>query len=403
MKKLTLILMLIVSLSFAQDVQIHGFISQGAIVSTEYNYLASNSKNLSVDFQEIGINFQSEVSDNLRIGMQLLSRDIGLYGEGRVTIDWAYGDYYINDALQVAFGRVKNPLGFYTAIQDFDFLRTWAVLPSALYDLGLRTVNSTVDGFQVHGNIDTDIAGNIDYTLTYGNMKLGKQSDIAAYVGQILEDPVQSATANFIGGANLLYNTPVTGLRLNGSVSITDKFAFDPLQQSVDLSQMGMGTLTFNYHIESDILQYYAGAQYSTGPLQLTGEYTYGKRDVTTYSSGLDQATLELLGMGGKNNSEDTYFGAYLGATYKLNQNIGVGGYYQTYTRDNDLDDDDPTKVTNDLALSLAYYIGYNMIIKLEGHYVNGLGVLSVQMNDPITADSEENWMYGVAKVSYNF
>ncbi|MBN2280175.1 MAG: hypothetical protein JXQ65_06320 [Candidatus Marinimicrobia bacterium] len=409
MKKLTLVLTMLtlsISISFAQEVQIHGFISQGGLYSTEYSYIAENSKDFSLDLQEIGINFQTDVSDKLHLGIQLLSRDVGVYGEGRVTVDWAYGDYYISDALKLAFGRVKNRLGLYTTIQDFDFLRTWAVLPTAIYDLGLRTVNATLDGVQIHGNLDTKLAGNLDYAITYGKLNLGRTSDIAAYAGQLTTYAVEAATTKYNLGVNAVYNTPLDGLRLNGTYLRTEQFAFDPIHQTLDLTQAGMGVLNFDYHIETDIDNIYAGAQYLFNKLEITAEYNMGTRHVKEYITGLNQTVLDMIGKGKPELSDEKYYGGYLGATYRLNQNIGVGGYYQIYMRNDDLDDEDPRKSTSDIALSLAYNIGYNMVIKLEGHFVNGLGPLSVSLNDELTgdlSDLEETWMYGVAKISYNF
>jgi len=403
MKKLNftlLTLMLIIGVTFAQDVQIHGFISQGAIYSTEYDYITKGSQDFSLDLQEIGINFQTDVSDNLHLGMQLLSRDVGVFGEGRVTIDWAYGDYYINDALQIAVGRVKNRLGFYTTIQDFDFLRTWAVLPSAIYDMGLRTINSTVDGIQLHGNIDTEMAGNIDYALTYGTMKLGPNSDIAAYVGQLTTEPVLSAKTKFNLTANIVYNSPIDGLRFNGTYGRIQDFTFDPIRQSLDLTAMGMGVLNFGYIIESDIDWFYFGTQYTMNKLEITAEYNMGTRHMTESFEGLPDAVLQAVGMQKITEYDTDYFGGYLGVSYRVNDSFSLGGYYQIYTKNKDLDDDDPMKNGNDAALSLAFYPGYNMVVKLEGHFVDGQAPLSMSLNDTF---DEETWMYGVAKVSYNF
>ena len=405
MKNIKILLLLtlstfLFSFVFAQDIQIHGFISQGAIYSTEYNYIASNSKDFSFDLQEIGINFQTDVSDRLHLGMQLLSRDVGVYGEGRVTIDWAYGDYYISDAVQVAFGRVKNKIGFYTPIQDFDFLRTWAVLPSSIYDMGLRTINSTVDGMQLHGNIDTDLAGNLDYSLTFGGMKLGRNSDIAPYVGQLTTEPIQVATLKYDICANVVYNTPIDGLRINLSAYHLEDFNFDPINKELDLTAMGMGVLPFSYEIGADINSYYFGAQYTLNKLEITTEYNRGKRDYKEVLTGLPDAVLQAVGQVAVNEYSTEYHGGYLGLAYRLNQQLSIGGYYQMALKNIDNDSDDPANKGNDMALSVAFYSGYNMVIKLEGHYVDGYAPLSLTLNDSFDADT---WMYAVAKVSYNF
>ncbi len=398
---LILWVMIAFNMGLAQDIQIHGFISQGAIYSTEYNYISENSQDFSMDLQEMGINFQTDVSDRLHIGMQLLARDVGVYGEGRVAIDWAYGDYYLSDEFKIAFGRVKNRLGFYTTIQDFDFLRTWAVLPSSIYDMGLRTVNSTVDGLQLHGNIDSKIGGDLDYAITYGTMKLGKNSDIGAYVGQLTRYPIESATLKYNLSLNLVYNTPINGLRINGTYNRAEDFEWDPITLTADLSEMGMPVYNYTYQITSDIDWFYAGAQYIYNRLELTAEYNYGTRYITETIAGLPDQILQAIGRTATNEYETNYHGGYLGIAYRINQNFSVGGYYQQYIKDLDMDKDLTENKGHDTAFSLAYYAGYNMVIKAEGHYVEGTAPLSVALNDDLT--KKDSWMYGVVKVSYNF
>src|SRR5882724_11010020 len=56
--------------------QIHGFASQGFLVSSYNNYLAK-SKRGSFEFTEVGINFTKPLTDNLRLGVQLFARDLG--------------------------------------------------------------------------------------------------------------------------------------------------------------------------------------------------------------------------------------------------------------------------------------------------------------------------------------
>ncbi len=59
------------------EVDIHGFISQGYIKSSEYNYIVSDSEDGSFQFNEFGINFTSNLTDDIHMGMQLIARDLG--------------------------------------------------------------------------------------------------------------------------------------------------------------------------------------------------------------------------------------------------------------------------------------------------------------------------------------
>src|SRR5205814_4299335 len=66
----------VTSPAFAQeetlpDVEVHGFVSQGAIKSIRNNYLVPQSERGSFDVTEAAINFTKTVTDRLRLGVQL--------------------------------------------------------------------------------------------------------------------------------------------------------------------------------------------------------------------------------------------------------------------------------------------------------------------------------------------
>ena len=71
-------LMLVPGLLFAMEVgnvAIHGFVSQGYLKTDDVNYLAETKKG-TYQFNEAGLNFNYSL-DKLRVGAQILSRDLG--------------------------------------------------------------------------------------------------------------------------------------------------------------------------------------------------------------------------------------------------------------------------------------------------------------------------------------
>ena len=93
----------------SQDgIKIHGLVSQGYIRSSDNNFLARTSKG-SFEFNEAIINFSTQVDEKLRLGIQLLSRNLGGEGKGAVTLDWGFGDYRWKEELGVRVGKVKIP------------------------------------------------------------------------------------------------------------------------------------------------------------------------------------------------------------------------------------------------------------------------------------------------------
>ncbi len=90
--------------------QIHAFVSQGYFRSTRNNYLIDNSTHGSFEFTEVGINFTQLLTDELRTGIQLFSRQLGKDGDFRARMDWFYLDYHFADWLGLRAGRTKIPV-----------------------------------------------------------------------------------------------------------------------------------------------------------------------------------------------------------------------------------------------------------------------------------------------------
>src|SRR5271170_91113 len=116
------------------SVEIHGFASQGFILTTNgNNYLDNGTTNGSFQFSEIGLNFTKSLTDKLRIGMQLFAQDLGPSGSYTVQMDWFYVDYRVTDWFGIRVGRVKIPFGLYNDIQDVDSARLPVLLPQSVY------------------------------------------------------------------------------------------------------------------------------------------------------------------------------------------------------------------------------------------------------------------------------
>ena len=75
-----------VAQGLSDEIQVHGLVSQGYMRSTDNNYLA-NTADGTFEFNEAIVNFSTQVSENLRVGLQLLSRDLGKEGNNSVTPD----------------------------------------------------------------------------------------------------------------------------------------------------------------------------------------------------------------------------------------------------------------------------------------------------------------------------
>ena len=116
-----------------ENLQIHGFATQGLLYSTNNNYLTMKSSSGSLQWTEGAVSFSDAVTDKLRIGVQLHMYQMGQFGGPNIVLDWASGDYSVNDHLGIRVGKIKTPLGLYNDSQDVDSLFLWVMLPQSMY------------------------------------------------------------------------------------------------------------------------------------------------------------------------------------------------------------------------------------------------------------------------------
>jgi hypothetical protein len=159
---------LVAAIDLGESVQIHGFVSQGYLHSSENNFLA-NSRSGSAESTDLGLNINWSILDSLRAGGQIFYRNLGDYSEDKVVLDWALIDYQPLDWLGVRLGKVKMPLGLYNENRDNDFLRPMIFLPQSIYDESRRDINLAYIGAGVYGNFPTGNWGDIDYHLFGGD------------------------------------------------------------------------------------------------------------------------------------------------------------------------------------------------------------------------------------------
>src|SRR3954467_4696971 len=151
-------------------VEMHGFVSQGAIKTTGNNYLIGTSKRGSVEFAEIGANFSGQLTDRLRVGLQLFSSKLGSTGNFNVKADWFTPDYRRRDWLGLRAGRVKLPFGLYNDTSDIDAARVPVLLPQSVYPIADREFLLAQTGLEIYGYVGLRRAGAIDYHLYGGTI-----------------------------------------------------------------------------------------------------------------------------------------------------------------------------------------------------------------------------------------
>lgn len=372
-------------------VSIHGFISQGVLISHEYNYLTHNSRTGSFEYNEMGINFSKQVTDKLRVGVQIFSRDLGDVANNKVTIDWAYADYKWQDWLGVRAGRIKMPFGIFNETRDIDMLRTCIVLPQNLYPDLMRDVTIGLNGVSLYGYVPLGPVGSLDYVGVVGSMTIDNESGVEKYInstlGQaglpmVLDGDIDADTA--VTG-RIKWNTPLSGLGIS-----TSAMKFKAKYPLINNNVTPASSATLDY----DAFMYGMGVEYTWDNLFLAAEYRI---------SDVDN---EVGGRASSKKSENYY----IMASYRFNDWFELGSYYSiAYANKDDRHGDDVVETATlkdhsawqkDLALSARFDINSNWIFKVEGHKVNGTAdVLLADNSDR----SEKDWYYGAAKLTFSF
>jgi hypothetical protein len=353
--------------------EIHAFVSQGFIKTTRNNYLA-NSEQGSFEFTEVGLNFTKEVTDRMRVGMQLFMRDLGPIGNYKPQFDWFYLDYRFFDWLGVRAGRTKIPFGLYNEVNDIDSARVPILLPQSLYPAQNRDYLLAQTGGEIYGTISLGAGGDLEYR---------------GYGGTIFIDPsnyptIQNFNVPYVIGGRLMWQTPVAGLQAGGSVqalSLDGKTAVDPTNP----------TALTPFRIP--VRLWVASLEYIVDDLLLAAEYSQWEADLVTDPPDAlpPQPTTVNERM-------------YVMASYRVAPWFTPGAYYSLFFPNANNRTSGREAYQHDVALTQRYDINEHWIFKLEGHFMHGTAGLDPALNGGAPLSGlVENWGVFLAKTTAYF
>lgn len=379
-------------------ITLHGFVSQGAFVSTENDYLGHSERG-SFEFLEAAVNVSSEVTDRLRIGAQLFTRDLGPIGNYTLSLDWAYLDYRLRDWLGLRAGRIKIPFGLYNEFIDVDAARLQILPPQSVYSTRNRDILLAHTGFSVYGSSALGAAGALDYHAYAGALFVDPNSNALVVVGPVELDAVDT---KYVAGGQLFWRTPLTGLRVGGSLlhsNLAFHFSVDTLTR-MQLVMAGLvpgdfdGTFVYGYR---DINLGIGSAEYMIGDFTFSAEYSrtgyHVYSSIPTVFPPTDIDSEGLYGM----------------ASYRLTESLEAGAYYSLFFADADDRDGSGERFTEshrayqkDLAVTARFDVNDSWLWKLEAHYMDGTG--DVLDDDPADPDNlASKWGFFLVKTTLTF
>lgn len=270
------------------NLEAHGFVSFGYLKSWGNNWHGETLDGTD-EFWEAAGNVIARPMDHLRLGAQLFVRDLGIYGNGKVDLDWAYADWRAVDELGVQVGRVKIPFGLFCESLDVDAGRSSVFLP-AMYPTRAREILLSTDGIKFYGTF-----GDFDWALYGGQRQLAEDGDFANYFTYRFGlTSVDSIESDSVMGGMLHWYTPITGLAARVTVARLDDLELSGRMPgaSVDLEipywWAGMFSLIYEqgpFTIASEYMRYYAENKLRITSMLGTTEVDQANRTDSAYIS----------------------------------------------------------------------------------------------------------------------
>lgn len=366
-------------------VDIHGFVSQGFLKTTHNNYLAETEGG-SFEFTEVGLNVTKVITDQLRVGVQLFSRDLGPIGNYRPQVDWFYLDYRFWDWLGLRAGRTKLPFGLLNEVNDIDAARVPALLPQSIYPTENRDYLLAQTGLELYGYVPLGAPGSLEYRL-YGGTIFVDLSDNPA---------VADSDIPYVVGGRLMWLTPLETLQVGGSLQALEVHGhvFLPPAELAAYQQLNLLPADFAGTVElrMPVVLWVASAEYAPGNLYLATEYSSWIANGKTTPRILTREQSHIV-------SERFY----VMGSYRVNSWFTPGIYYSMLVPNVALRSG-PDTYQHDLAVTLRYDLTSNWLLKTEFHAMSGRAALSTSLNaDRPRADLSSNWGLFVLKTTAHF
>jgi hypothetical protein len=359
----------------AQDlagVEIHGFVTQGVLFSSHNNYLTMQSSSGSLQWTDGAVSVSDSVTDNLRVGIQLHMYQLGELGGPNIRVDWASGEYKVNDHLGFRAGKVKTVMGLFNDFQDVDSVFLWALLPESVYPVDNASYFLAHIGGDVYGDVPLgERAGTLHYDGYAGESNLDLNG---GYIKQLADVGLVFTTApgGKTYGGDVRWATPLRGLMFGSSA------AAEALNGTAPGGSIGMPGFVFTaQYVQFKRGKYYLAAEYDREPVK---EVLVLGTTVIPISAAANPW--------------------YIMGSYQLAKKIQVGAYYSTYvTRGQDASQ--AADYSKDWVASSRYDFNSYFYGKLEGHFLRGTALGYYESTNPTGLKPNSNML--AAKIGFSF
>ena len=368
------------------DLQLHGFLTQGVVITSDNNFLGQSSKKASTDFREIGVNGSLRPTSDVQLSAGLLSHKAGATDNGEVRLDYGLIDWTASSNEQgrggIRLGRVKLAYGLYNKTRDVALTRPSVLLPQSIYFERTRNVTVASDGAELYLDRYYE-AGSLFVTFALGQPQIGSDASKVALVGLIPNGifeskmvPVFQAIFEGDGGK---YRLGFTTLQLDAH--------YNPGVGDV----LQAGKLKFTPKIFS--------AQYNAESWSLTSEFALRPTSIQSFGPNFPDSTTH----------GQSY---YVQGSYRLAPKWeALLRYDVMYTNSEDRDGKafaaathrpGFTRFSKDWTAGMRFDLTPELMLRAEYHRVDGTGYLPVQDN-PNPSALVQRWDMFMLLASFRF
>jgi hypothetical protein len=359
----------------AQDLSgivVHAYVSQGFLFTSSNNYLSMKSSDGSPQWTDAAVNISDSVTDNLRVGVQLHMYQLGEFGGSNVFVDWASGDYRVNDHFGIRAGKVKTIWGLFNDSQDIDAIFLWILLPQGSYSVDHKSFYLAHVGGDVYGGLSLGKrAGTLHYVAYAGQATIDLNDGYIqtfAELGLVFTNSLGGKTY----GADLQWETPLKGLILGSSGNWLAADGTAPA-----------GT----FHSPAYLVPSMYG-KFNGGRVYLAGEY--------------DRIPINAIITVGATAIPFVVDGRswFAMGSYRLRKKFQVGSYYSHYVNKAS-DTTQPANYSKDLVVSARYDFNDYFYGKIEGHFLHGTALGYYTGTNPNGLAPNSNML--AAKIGFSF
>lgn len=387
-------------------VQVHGFAGQG-VTYTDHNQVFGSSRDVSLDFREMGLITSIKPLPNLLISAQGLYRDAGASDTQGSRLDFAQADYSVpllDSALVLGVrgGRVKIPFGLYNDTRDVLWTRPSVLMPQSIYfdTLALRQAMLAADGGILYGR------------YTYGEHRFGWEflaaepqdstGGATSFLTGIPNSPLIPKANGSLGGRPLLL-----GRAFYEWMGGRGKLMFSIVDLDRDFKSESMFYQNGNTKVTYPLFS----AQYNAERWSLTAEYGWINSERTGYSTA---ATAFIQGLPTwKQNISENF---YVQGEYRFTSDFSaVLRYDVLHLNRDDRDGSKMSQLTNgtiaphrfyarDLTAGIRWEFARNFLLAADYHYVNGTAWLNETDNPTLNnPDTSSHFSLVTAMLSFRF